>query len=60
MSDLALLKQEIERVRLCLHEMVVVKKENFADCEVSRLSTHLDNLILQYQHLKAGGKQIGR
>lgn len=60
MRDLALLQQEIEQVRSCLHDLVVTKQEDFADCEVGRLSAHLDNLILKYQQLRTDNKQIGK
>ena len=59
MRELTLLQQEIERVRQHLHELVVSKQEDFSDSEVSRLSTHLDSLILQYQQLKDRRKKEG-
>jgi hypothetical protein len=60
MRELALLQREIEQVRRSLHDLVITKKEDFADSEVSRLSIHLDHLILQYQKLRAINEKTGK
>jgi uncharacterized protein YfkK (UPF0435 family) len=54
-------EREIEAVRDRLHLLVEQKRGNFADGEVTALSSHLDRLIVEYElasvrHLKAEAK----
>lgn len=46
-------QHEIETTRLRLHELVLTKKGNLKDPEVTELSTFLDNLIVRYERTKA-------
>ena len=43
---------EIERMRICLHELVIAKGGNMIDPEVGKLSAELDELIVEYQKTK--------
>jgi hypothetical protein len=50
-------QHEIETVRLRLHELVLAKRGNLADAEVTELSALLDNLIVRYEKTKADNNQ---
>lgn len=50
--DLSTMLAEIEQVRRLLNELVAAKLGNTADPEVAGLSSHLDQLIVQYETLK--------
>lgn len=52
MSDKNVLKYQIEQLRERLHELVIEKQGNFADDQVARMSTELDELIVQYEKAK--------
>lgn len=52
MSNLQKLAQEIERVRIHLHELVEVKSGNLIDQEVAAVSIQLDKLIVEYEKVK--------
>ncbi|WP_425059549.1 hypothetical protein SCACP_01410 [Sporomusa carbonis] len=56
MGDLSTKEQEIERVRFRLHQLVVNKRGNLSDKEVAELSSHLDRLIVEYQHARGGNQ----
>lgn len=45
-------QQEIEAARILLHDLVTAKKGNLSDPEVTKLSTHLDELIVAYEKEK--------
>lgn len=45
-------QQEIEAVRLALHDLVTAKKGDLSDPEVTKLSAHLDELIVAYEKEK--------
>ena len=49
MASLAEKEREIEAVRDRLHLLVEQKCGNFADLEVSELSSYLDKLIVEYE-----------
>ncbi|WP_371365248.1 hypothetical protein SRRS_01130 [Sporomusa rhizae] len=49
MASLAEKEREIEAVRDRLHLLVEQKCGNFADREVSELSSYLDRLIVEYE-----------
>lgn len=53
MSNLQNLAQEIERVRVHLHELVDKKEGNLIDQEVTAISIELDKLIVEYERAKA-------
>lgn len=42
-------EEKIERMRTCLHELVMSKAGNMIDPEVAKLSIKLDKLIVKYQ-----------
>ncbi len=52
MSNLQKLAQEIERVRVHLHELVKEKAGNLIDHEVTAVSIELDKLIVEYERAK--------
>jgi hypothetical protein len=52
MSNLQKLAQEIERVRVHLHELVAKKAGNLIDQEVTAVSIELDKLIVEYERTK--------
>jgi hypothetical protein len=52
MSNLQKLAQEIERVRVHLHELVEEKAGNLIDHEVTAVSIELDKLIVEYERAK--------
>lgn len=52
MLEANLLKQRIERLRECLHKLVIDKQGNFADERVVQLSAELDELIVAYEKAK--------
>ena len=52
MSDLLKLEQEIESVRISLHELVHKKSGNLIDQEVAKVSIQLDQLIVEYEKIK--------
>ncbi|AIF54244.1 aspartyl-phosphate phosphatase Spo0E family protein [Pelosinus sp. UFO1] len=52
MSNLQKLAQEIERVRVHLHELVDKKSGNLIDKEVAAVSIALDQLIVQFEKAK--------
>jgi hypothetical protein len=49
MSDMRNRQQEIEEVRTRLHQLVTDKQGDFGNPEVATLSTHLDELIVEYE-----------
>ncbi len=49
MSDMRNRQQEIEELRTRLHQLVIDKQGDFANPEVATLSTHLDELIVEYE-----------
>lgn len=53
MLNLQKLAQEIERVRIHLHELVDQKAGNLIDQEVTAVSIELDKLIVEYERAKA-------
>ncbi|MEN6414686.1 MAG: aspartyl-phosphate phosphatase Spo0E family protein [Veillonellales bacterium] len=59
MAEIDKLQREIEQLRGCLHQLVLDKKEDFADNEVAELSARLDELIVAYEKAKRNqpGKQ---
>jgi len=52
MSNLQKLAQEIERVRVHLHELVDEKAGNLIDQEVTAVSIELDKLIVEYERTR--------
>ncbi len=52
MLNLQKLAQEIERVRVHLHELVDQKAGNLIDQEVTAVSIELDKLIVEYERAK--------
>ncbi len=58
MSEIRQLQQEIEQVRTRLHHLVEMKKGQFIDPEVTRLSEYLDKLIVQYEKNKTSLSQV--
>ena len=58
MSKLQNLAQEIERVRVHLHQLVEKKSGNLIDQEVAEVSIQLDKLIVEYE--KAKMQQVKR
>jgi hypothetical protein len=52
MSDLQQLEQEIENVRITLHQLVHKKSGNLIDHEVAAVSIQLDKLIVEYEKIK--------
>lgn len=42
-------QQEIETARMLLHNLVTAKKGDLSDPEVTKLSAHLDELIVAYE-----------
>lgn len=52
MSKLQNLAQEIERVRVHLHQLVEKKSGNLIDQEVAEVSIQLDKLIVEYEKEK--------
>ncbi len=52
MFNLQKLAQEIERVRVHLHELVEQKSGNLIDPEVAEASIQLDKLIVEYERVK--------
>lgn len=53
MSKLKEQADKIERMRAHLHDLVLEKQGNMIDHEVGDLSTQLDQLIVEYQKIKA-------
>ncbi|MDF2875457.1 MAG: Spo0E like sporulation regulatory protein [Sporomusa sp.] len=49
MTSLAEKEREIEIVRGQLHLLVEQKHGNFSDSEVTKMSTYLDKLIVEYE-----------
>lgn len=52
MSNLQQLEQEIESVRINLHQLVEKKAGNLIDDEVAAVSIQLDKLIVEYEKIK--------
>lgn len=52
MSEANVLKQQIERLRERLHQLVIDKQGNFADEQVAKASAELDELIVAYEKAK--------
>jgi hypothetical protein len=52
MSELAKQRQEIEMMRLHLHDLVASRQGNFTHSEVMHLSAQMDHLIVEYQLLE--------
>jgi len=58
MSKLKEQEEKIERMRAHLHDLVVEKAGNMIDQEVGELSAKLDQLIVEYQKIKANSEKI--
>ena len=58
MSTLTEQGERIERMRARLHELVIEKAGNMIDHEVGELSAQLDQLIVEYQKIKANSDKI--